>query len=101
MIRRPHKVLKPRGMEPAPAAAPATGLLVVHAAELVTLRGPWARPRKREEMRDLGIIADGAVYIEGGRVREVGDSRDVLRVRGNVKEVIDATGKVVLPGFVD
>ena len=74
---------------------------MIHAAELVTLRGPWGHARRREEMRELGIVPDGAVYIEGGRVREVGDTRDVLRVRGDAKDVIDATGKVVLPGFVD
>ena len=100
MIRRPHKVLRPRGSTPVPAAATA-GLLIVHAAELVTLRGPWARARRRAEMRDLGVLPDGAVYIEGGRIREVGDTREVLRLRGDTKDVIDATGKVVLPGFVD
>ena len=103
MIRRPHKVMRPRS-GPRPSAAPAPpprGLLVVHASELVTLRGPWGRAHRKEEMRELGIIPDGAVYIEGGRVREVGDTRDVLRVRGEVKDAIDATGKVVLPGFVD
>ena len=101
MIRRPHKVLRPRGEATAPPERASGGLLIVHAAELVTLRGPWIRPRRREEMRDLGIVPDGAVYVEGGRVREVGDTRDVLRVRGGTRDVIDATGKVVLPGFVD
>ena len=105
MIRRAHKVMPPRREGPGPASAPAPaatrGLLIVHAAELVTLRGPWVRARRGQEMRDLGIVPDGAVYVEGGRVREVGDSRDVLRLRGDVKDVIDATGKVVLPGFVD
>ena len=100
MIRRPHKVMKPRAAGPATAPTGA-GLLVVHAAELVTLRGPWARARRGEEMRDLGIVPDGAVYIEGGRIREVGDTREVLRVRGGAADVLDATGKVVLPGFVD
>ena len=101
MIRGPHKVMRPRGEPRAPVAASSSGLLIVHAAELVTLRGPWARPRRREEMRDLGVVPDGAVYVEGGRIREVGESRDVLRLRGNAGTVIDATGKVVLPGFVD
>jgi imidazolonepropionase len=105
VIRRPpkgpHKVLRPRGDVPAPASGATEGLLVVHAAELVTLRGPWARPRRREEMRDLGIVPDGAVYLEGERVKEVGDTRDVLRVRNGTRNMIDATGKVVMPGLVD
>jgi len=101
VIRRPHKVLRPRGQVTTPPADAPTALLIVHAAELVTLRGPYTRARRREEMRDLGIIPDGAVYLEGGRVKEVGDTRDVLRVRGGTRDVIDATGKVVLPGLVD
>ena len=52
-------------------------------------------------MKDLGIVPDGAVYLEGGRLKEVGDTRDVLRLRGGTREVIDATGKVVMPGLVD
>ncbi len=103
-MRRPHKVKAARGVAEAPHPGPAReagGLLIVHAAELLTLRGPWARPRVKEEMRDLGIVPDGAVYLEGGRVREVGDTAEVLRHRGDVRDVIDATGKVVMPGFVD
>src|SRR2546422_852332 len=105
VIRRAHKVMPPRREGPGPASAPAPvaarGLLIVHAEELVTLRGPWVRARRGAEMRDLGIVRDGAVYVEGGRGRGAGATPDVLRVRGDVKDVIDATGKVVLPGFVD
>jgi len=103
-MRRPHKVKAARGAveaPPAEARPEAGGLLIVHAEELLTLRGPWARARVRDEMRDLGIVHDGALYVERGRIREVGDSAEILRRRGDVKDVIDATGKVVMPGFVD
>ena len=104
MIRRAHKVKAPRetprasAVEPPPAAG---GLLIVHASELLTLRGPWVRARRGEEMRDLGIVPDGAVYLEAGRIKEVGPTDEVLQRRGGTRNVIDATGKVVLPGFVD
>ena len=53
-------------------------------------------------MRDLGIIPDGAVLLKNGVIDEVGPTRRVenlLKARG--AEVIDATGRVVMPGFVD
>jgi imidazolonepropionase len=48
-------------------------------------------------MRDLGIIENGSVLIVNGRIASVG--RDIEAPAGI--EDYDATGKVVLPGFVD
>lgn len=90
-----HKIRAPRGERPA-----ARTLLIAHAAELLTLRGPRG-PRTREAASDLGILEDGAVYIEGERIRDVGPSVDVVARHPRADTVIDATGKVVLPGFVD
>lgn len=75
-------------------------LLVVHAAELLTLRGPRG-PRTRDAAGDLGIIEDGAVYSEQGRIVAVGPTADVLRAHPQADIQIDASGRVVLPGFVD
>ena len=76
-------------------------LLIVHAPELLTMRGP-CRPRIKGEMSDLGIIRDGAVYIRDGLIEAVGDSSDILRENGaHGVDVIDASGKTVMPGFVD
>ena len=75
--------------------------MIANAAELLTLRGP-CRARVRDEMSDLSIIRDGAVYIRDGIIEAVGDSSSVLRdndARGI--ERIDASGRVVMPGFVD
>lgn len=53
-------------------------------------------------MSDLKIIKDGAVIIEGGIIKTVGMTKDIS---GNYDEssfdIIDASGKAVLPGFVD
>jgi len=75
-------------------------MVLANAAELVTLEGP-ARPRRKEELRDLRIRTEGAVFIEDGLVREVGASDEVLARHGDRARVVDVYGKVVMPGFVD
>ena len=53
-------------------------------------------------MSDLAVIADGAVLIDGELIVEVGPSRRLenLGIARHAR-VIDATGKVVLPGLID
>jgi len=53
-------------------------------------------------MGDLAIIPDGALLLKDGLIDEVGPTRRVenlAKARG--ARVFDATGKVVMPGFVD
>jgi imidazolonepropionase len=53
-------------------------------------------------MREVGLIRNGAVLIEGQRVEQVGPQDRIIRsppARG--ARLLDAQGKVVLPGFVD
>ena len=97
--RRAHKVLAPKGEPRPPPRVPEPPLLLANAAEVVTLRGP-SRPRRRGELRDLGIQEGGAVFIEGGWIREVGETPDLLERHGDAR-VLDLSGRVVLPGFVD
>ena len=53
-------------------------------------------------MGDLGIIPDGAVLLRNGLIDEVGPTRRVENVAAaRDAVVIDATGKVVMPGLVD
>src|SRR3984885_8357977 len=75
--------------------------LVRGARQLLTLRGP-SGPRRGANLRNLGIIQDGAVLIADGLIVEVGLSRRLenLAVARGAQEV-DASGCVVLPGFVD
>ncbi|WP_018086094.1 imidazolonepropionase [Desulfurispora thermophila] len=78
-------------------------LLLHSAAELITVAGGSARPRRGREMADIGLIRDGAVAVRDGRIVAVGPTRDVLeRVETDRATIeIDARGKVVLPGLVD
>jgi imidazolonepropionase len=75
--------------------------LIRGARQLLTLRGP-SGPRRGTELGNLGIIQDGAVLIASGLIVEVGPSRrleNLALARG--AEEIDASGCVVMPGFVD
>ncbi len=63
-------------------------------------------PRRGLDLRELGIINDGAVLCIGGKITSIGKTRDALRdswIKKNRKKIleIDCAGKVVLPGFVD
>jgi imidazolonepropionase len=75
-------------------------LIIRNAAELVTVSGFAAK--KGSAMGELGVIHDGAVIIEKGTITGVGTTTEILRpIDPNQYRIIDATGKAVLPGFVD
>jgi imidazolonepropionase len=74
-------------------------LAVIHAAQVVTLAGP-KRPRVGAEMAELAIIHNGGMLIRDGKIDSVGRS-DEIEKRSRGAEIVDAGGRVVLPGFVD
>jgi len=96
MTENAHRIRATRGERRAEPAS----LLLVHARELLTLRGPRG-PRTREAANELGIIEDGAVYAEGDRLRDIGTTDELLLRHPRADRRIDASGKVVMPGFVD
>ena len=82
--------------------------LLTHATQLLTLRGESGDtgPRRGAEMRELGIIEDGAVLISDGKIVAVGATDEVakhelLTAKATHVDEIDCAGRVVLPGFVD
>jgi imidazolonepropionase len=90
------------------ASSIARALLFTNIGQLLTLRSASGRPgpRRGRDLKELGIIEDGAVFCLGGKIVSVGKTKDALRdpwLKRNRKKVteIDCTGKVVLPGFVD
>ena len=73
---------------------------LMNCSQVVTLaRGPV--PRTGPSMRELGIVADGAVLVENGRIRMAAPRREVEAALPPGCEVIDAGGRVVMPGWVD
>jgi imidazolonepropionase len=83
-------------------------LLLINVGQLLALHSVSHKsgPRRGRELRELGIIEDGAVLCVGGKIVSVGTTKDALRdpwLKKNRKQVteIDCAGQVVTPGFVD
>lgn len=77
-----------------------TRLAVINCSQLVTLAGP-PRPRAGAELRDLAIIPDGAMLVRDGRIERIGPRSEIEPRISAGCEVVDAGGRIVLPGFVD
>jgi len=75
-------------------------LLIKNASELLTLRGGSTKPVLGERMRNLGIIRDGALAVDEGKIVTVGRTTQ-LEDRFKGRETIGAERRVVMPGFVD
>jgi imidazolonepropionase len=65
-------------------------LALINCRQLVTVAGPG-----------LGIIHDGAMLVRDGRVERVGTSAEIEPLIGENWDIVDAGGRVVMPGFVD
>ena len=74
-------------------------LLIHSAAQVITVASPGG-PKRGAAMRELGIVADGAVAIRDGRILAAGRS-DELRSQVRAAQTLSAEGHLVLPGFVD
>ncbi len=76
-------------------------LAIVDAAEVVTVAGP--APRLGSALRDAGVLRGACVAARDGRIVFVGPTREYRRrVRLSRHGLeIDASGRTVLPGFVD
>jgi imidazolonepropionase len=72
-------------------------LILHNASQLLTLAGG---PQRGQNLGNLGLIDNGAVAIDDGRIAAVGRSADILAQFPSAA-TFDATGHVVLPGFVD
>jgi imidazolonepropionase len=75
-------------------------ILIVNAEELLTLAEGGQKPRTGKQMRELGIVRDGAIAIREGRIVAVGKTQEVTKAF-RAEYMINAKGKLVLPGFVD
>jgi imidazolonepropionase len=72
-------------------------MLIHSAAQLLTLVGG---PQRGPELGRLGIIEDGAVLMRDEKIAAVGKTAD-LRAAHPHEPTLDASGCVILPGFVD
>jgi N-acetylglucosamine-6-phosphate deacetylase len=60
---------------------------------------PIAGIKSGKVMTPQGVIEDGAVLVEGTKIKSIGKTDEVKFPAG--AEVVDAAGKWVLPGFID
>jgi imidazolonepropionase len=75
--------------------------LIRGARQLLTLHRHGG-PRRGGDLAELGVVVDGSVLIRDGFIDVVGPTRRVENMSGarHAKE-IDASGRVVVPAFVD
>jgi imidazolonepropionase len=76
-----------------------SSIAILHGSQLVTLGGP-KRPRVGTGLSELGIIRDGGMLIHDSEIERVGPSDEIERNVGDA-EIVDAGGRIVMPGFVD
>lgn len=78
-------------------------LAIVHANQLVTMDSKFGVPRIGEKMGELAIITDGAVAVKDDKIIFVGTTEDLMSkfAYDQIKNKIDATNKLVTPGFID
>jgi imidazolonepropionase len=69
--------------------------VLVGARQVVTCRGP-ARARRGAELRELEVLSDAAVLVDGDRIGWVGPRRDAPAA----SQTVDVDG-VLFPGFID
>ena len=74
-------------------------LIIKNASELVTCKGK--APKHGKDMSDIGLINNGCVVIENDIIIDVGTLDILKKYDENEYQVIDATNKAVLPGFID
>ncbi len=72
-------------------------MLIHSASQLLTLQGG---PQAGAALGRLGIIPDGAVLIEDGRIAALGTTAELRQAYPHAP-TLDAGGRVVMPGFVD
>jgi imidazolonepropionase len=75
--------------------------LIVNSSQLLMMNGP-DRARHGNEMRSVGLVREGAVLVEEGKILAAG-LHDIVHTHplASKARILDAGGKVVLPGFID
>lgn len=74
-------------------------LIIYNARQLVTCAAR-GKAKKGAEMRDAGIIENGALAIKDGSIVDAGEAEHILK-NFSAEKMIDAAQNVVCPAFVD
>ncbi len=75
--------------------------LILNASEVLTLAGPDG-PRAGKDRGSLGLLRDGAVLVDPGKIVAAGPKPVVMaHPAAKGAKMLSAEGRVLLPGFVD
>jgi imidazolonepropionase len=74
-------------------------LLINNIGQLVTVASNGNKVKRGGEMRSLGIVTDASLLIENGLITKIGKNGEITAPEEY--DVLDAEGRVVIPGFVD
>ncbi len=81
---------------------PTIDFAVKNAAQLVVVGEGRRGPRCGVEQREIDVITGGALVAHRGVIVDVGPTTDILDEYDlKAADVVDAAGKVVLPGLID
>ena len=75
-------------------------LVIQNAAQVVCVGRPGEHVKRGSALREPLLIADGSIIIRDGDIDWVGPTRELPPLPPDA-DLLDATGKIVLPGFVD
>ncbi|MHA1728102.1 MAG: imidazolonepropionase [Promethearchaeota archaeon] len=76
--------------------------VIVNINELVTFDSRFGAPRIGNMMSELAVISNGAVGVKNDEIVFIGSTEELKNVYSlKQTSVIDATNKLVTPGFVD
>ncbi len=76
-------------------------IVINNIANLITLSGA-NKPRTGEELKDVGILQNGTIALDGDKILYVGVGQLPNDIETDEDTIfIDATGKTVTPGLVD
>jgi imidazolonepropionase len=70
-------------------------ILIKNANEIITLKG-LNKPRIKNEMNNLSILEKGDIAIKNGYILDIGKNLEYKS-----EKIINAKGKIILPGFID
>ena len=78
-------------------------LVIFHANELITMNTRFGAPRIGENMSELAIINDGALAVKEDRIVFIGTTEELTSKYDfeKIPTKLDATNKLVTPGFID
>src|SRR5438445_13390962 len=74
--------------------------VIIHASQILCVSRCKERWKSGTELRQIDLILDGAVIVSDGLIKWLGRTSDLPPTPPDA-EVLEARGKIVLPGFID